>query len=152
MTIRRYTCASGRNCTQRVILVVASALLLGFAPRTANAAIMPPSPAPSSALLQTQGPVLVAETETRHPRRYSKRAARRAWLKFKREAGPQGRDDLRQKAGQRKGWVQRLREAQRKKAERDGRAKASGEKTTSRNPQKPAPRRQQKLKRMHVID
>lgn len=68
---------------------------------------------------------LLAESAPKYPkRRYSKRAARKAWLEHKRIAGKKGRRDLQRKPGSNEGWVTRLRRAQKKHAERVARAKA----------------------------
>lgn len=139
---------AGKNYGAEICVALVGAMLVGITPLGVGAAVNPPILERQSPTSQTQEILLVAESE----RRYNKRGARRAWVKFKREAGPRGRADLRQKAGQRTGWVKRLREAQRKRAEREARGKAAEEKGKQGTAPKSTRQRRQKLNRIHVID
>ena len=81
------------------------------------------------------GCTLLAEDVPTYPKkRYSKRAARKAWLEHKRNAGKKGRRDLKRKPGSNEGWVERLRRAQEKHARRV--AKANARKARKRARQK----------------
>jgi hypothetical protein len=103
------------------------------------------------------GCTLVAESPPTYPKnRYSKRAARKAWLEHKRVAGAKGRRDLRRQPGSREGWVKRLRRAQEKHADRVARAEKRKARSRTQRKRRNAGKRARKSRResarVHVID
>jgi hypothetical protein len=101
--------------------------------------------APGAADRTCSGCAFLAENVPTYPKkRYSKRAARKAWLEHKRTAGEKGRRDLERKPGSNEGWVDRLRRAQEKHAERVAKAnarKARKERARARKSSKKSPRK-----------
>ncbi len=98
----------------------------------------------------------IADSTPRYPKkRYSKRAARKAWLEHKRIAGAKGRRDLRGEPGSREGWVNRLRRAQKKHALRVERAEKRKARNRTQRKRRKANGRASKSRResarVHVI-